>query len=73
MKLRTVNKTIRKMMSGTEGPERSALRTACACIERSIPKSIEEHHDFVGHCPICRAWVTKMDCYCSNCGQRLVW
>lgn len=45
MKLRTVHKTIRKMMSGTEGPERSALRTACACIEKSIPKKSDAHRN----------------------------
>ena len=73
MKLRTVHKTIRKMMSGTDGPERSALRTACACIERNIPKSPVDCHGPMGRCPICNMWALKEDCYCSTCGQRLVW
>ncbi|RHT20977.1 hypothetical protein DW819_08615 [Clostridium sp. AM33-3] len=82
MKLRTVHKTIRKMMSGTEGPERSALRTACACIEKSIPKKVmrieiseepERYNPFYGNCPTCKKMVTCMDFYCPSCGQRIKW
>lgn len=82
MKLRTVHKTIRKMMSGAAGPERSALRAACACVERNIPKKVTRielcenpvrYNPFHGNCPTCKKMVTCIDCYCPTCGQRLVW
>lgn len=89
MKLIKVHENLRKMGNEATGMERRALRTACVCVEKNIPKKtmievrstdtkigpcvIFKAGTTVHRCPRCKMPVTGANHYCGNCGQRIKW
>lgn len=42
-------------------------------VDKATPKKPNHMGEGIGNCPSCNSFVTNMDIYCPNCGQRLDW
>ncbi|RHS85483.1 hypothetical protein [Clostridium sp. AM42-4] len=82
MKLKDAHRIVKKMAAQADKKERTALKIACACMEKSMPKeprSTELPETLrklkpVMYCRSCNAWVIPgEDRYCHVCGQRVRW
>lgn len=82
MKLKDAHHIVKKMVAQANKKERAALKIACVCMEKSMPKEPVRRElpeklsklTPIMHCRSCGAWIWPEEHrYCPVCGQRMKW